>query len=313
MNRCIMLLVLCLGAHGFLSAAYNPFVDGAKADVRIKVVDDQGDPVPDALVSAIFLTDVQKVDVAKGLTDSEGCFSAARTCIGQMRLWVRKDGYYDTKTLPTEFRKNTGAEATKTHRWSDGTVELPVVLKKRRNPVKLIHKGGTYSDVKYPVLAKVKGFDLERFDWCPPYGKGRYADLQISTEYWRDEKDWLKVYDKTVVAMTNTLDGAYFADIDSSSSMRYPYAANTNAVFQREFIFEYDRRTGNVTKNITMPKGKCLVFRTRTKLDEEGRLKEANYGVITESFDPFADLDLEVFFNPTPNDTNLETLLPRKK
>ena len=109
MNRCIMLLVLGLGAPGYLSADYNPFVDGAKADVRIKVVDDQGDPVPDALVSAIFLTDVQKVDVAKGLTDSEGCFSAARTCIGQMRLWVRKDGYYDTKTLPTEFRKNTGA------------------------------------------------------------------------------------------------------------------------------------------------------------------------------------------------------------
>ena len=42
MNRCIMLLVLCLGAHGYLPAAYNPFVDGAKADVRIKVVDEQG-------------------------------------------------------------------------------------------------------------------------------------------------------------------------------------------------------------------------------------------------------------------------------
>ena len=308
MNRCVMLLALCLGAHGYSSAAYNPFVDGAEADVRIKVVDDLGHPVPDAFVSAIFLTDVQKVDVAKGLTDSEGCFSAVRTCIGQMRLWVRKDGYYDTKTLPTEFRTNTGNEAAKTRRWSAQTVELPIVLKKRRSPVRLIHKGGTYSDVKYPVLAEVKGFDLERFDWCPPHGKGRYADLQISTEYWRDEKDWLKVYDKTVVSMTNSLDGAYFADVDSFSSMRYPYAANTNAVYQREFVFVYDRRKGDVAKNIAMPTGKCLVFRTRTKVDDEGRLKEANYGVITETFDPFADLDLEVFFNPAPNDTNLEAV-----
>ena len=313
MNRYVILLALCLCARGYVSAGYDPFVDGAKADVRIKVVDDLGEPVRDAMVSAVFLTDVQKVDVTKGATDSKGCFSAARTCIGQMRLWIRKDGYYDTKTVPTEFRTNTGAEATKTHRWSEQTVELPVVLKKQRNPVKLIHKGGTYSDIKYPILAEVKGFDLERFDWCPPYGKGRYADIQISTEYWRDEKDWLKVYDKTVVSMTNTLDGAYFADIDAFSSMRYPYAANTNAVFQREFIFEYDRRTGNVTKNITMPKGKCLVFRTRTKLDEKGCLKEANYGIITESFDPFADLDLEVFFNPTPNDTNLEAVRTTKK
>lgn len=106
--------------------------------------------------------------------------------------------------------------------------------------------------------------------------------------------------------MTNGLDGAYFTDIDSYSSMKYPYVANTNAIYRQEFVFEYDRRTGIVTKNIAMPKDKCLVFRTRTKTDENGRLKEANYGIITESFNPFVDLDLEVFLNPVPNDINLE-------
>ena len=152
----------------------------------------------------------------------------------------------------------------------------------------------------------VKGFDMKRFDWCPPYGKGEYADLQISTDYWRSKDDWFKVYDKTVITMTNSLDGAYFADVDRFSAMRHPYEANTNAVFRREFVFEYDRRTGSVVKEVAMPKGKCLVFRTRTKVDDKGRLLSANYGIICETLDPFADLDLEVIFNPVPNDLNLE-------
>lgn len=287
-------------------ASYNPFSDGALASVKVMVVDDNGDAVEGAKVSLVFHVAPSDVVVAEGLTDKSGSFAAERNCTGEMRIWVRKDGYYDTKSQPTEFRTNSGMEASKTHRWSAKTVDLLIVLKKRRNPVRLVHKGGTYSDIKYPMLLGPKGFDLVLFDWCPPYGKGRYADIQISREYWRSKDDWLKVYDKTIVTMTNCLDGAYFANVDAFSSMRYPYEADTNEVFRKEFIFEYDRRTGIVVKNVVMPKGKCLVFRTRTKVDDEGRVKEANYGIITETFDPFADLDLEVFFNPTDNDTNLE-------
>lgn len=313
MRKLIAIMTFALSPLVSLWAAYNPFVDGAKADVCIKVVDDLDIPVKDATVSVVFMTDVQKVDVAKGVSDDGGCFGAARNCIGEMRLWVRKDGYYDTKTMPTEFRKYSAKEAEKTHRWSAETVELPVVLKKKRNPVKLVRRGGVYSDIKYPTHSGVMGFDLEKFDWCSPYGSGRYADIQVAREFWRSDEDWLKVYDKVVVTMTNCLDGAYFVDTDAFSSMKYPYAANTNVVFNKEFKFEYDRRSGTVDKNVAMPKGKCLVFRTRTSVDDEGRLKAAHYGIITETFDPFSDMDMEVIFNPTVNDANLEDISLDKK
>lgn len=313
MRKLFGIMAFALSSAVIICADYNPFADGAKADVRIKVVDDYGVPVKDATVSVVFMTDIQKADVVKGLSDADGCFCAEGKSIGEMRLWLRKDGYYDTKTMPTEFMKHSLEEAEKTHRWSADTVDLPVVLKKKRNPVKLVRRGGIYSDIKYPTHSGVMSFDLEKFDWCPPYGNGRYADILVTKKFWRSDEDWLKVYDKIVITMTNCLDGAYFADTDPSSSMKYPYAANTNAVFNKEFTFEYDRRSGEVKKNIAMPKGKCLVFRTRTTADEEGRLKTAHYGIITETFDPFSDMDMEVIFNPTVNDSNLEDIGLGKK
>lgn len=302
-----------LAAGAVMSAPfqpYNPYYHNALADIRLHVVDDRGDPVEGATVSATFYIADTKTETVKKVTDSRGVFEARHLCNWELNICVRKDGYYKTDFETKAFITLSKEEATKVRRWSNGTVDIPVVLKKMRNPVKMVRNGNAYSGVKYPALAEVKGFDLKKFDWCPPYGKGECADLQISTDYWRSKDDWFKVYDKTVITMTNGLDGAYFADVDSFSAMRHPYEANTNAVYGREFVFEYDRRSGKVEKEQAMPKGKCLVFRTRTKVDDEGRLVFAHYGVIGETLDPFVDLDVEVLFNPRPNDTNLEDARP---
>ncbi len=52
----------------------------------------------------------------------------------------------------------------------------------------------------------------------------RYADILVAKEFWRSDEDWLKVYDKVVITMTNCLDGAYLTDTDAFSSMKYPYS-----------------------------------------------------------------------------------------
>ena len=52
-----------------------------------------------------------------------------------------------------------------------------------------------------------------------------------------------------------------------------------------------------------------LVFRTRTKVDSDGKLISAHYGKIYgvwEFFDVMMAANVQ--FNPTPNDTNLEDL-----
>ena len=58
------------------AAAYSPIIDGAMADVRIKVVDDMGEAVPEATISVTFYTAPEKVDVGRGTTDAQGYFSA---------------------------------------------------------------------------------------------------------------------------------------------------------------------------------------------------------------------------------------------
>ncbi len=151
--------ILSLAACGCLLAAYNPFVDGARADVRVKVVDELGEPVPNALVSVVFLTDVQKVNVSKGLTDSDGYYKSTGDCIGEIRLWVRKDGYYDTKCRPRDFRTQSQEEVVRTRRWSADSVEMRSVLKKKRNPVKTsVH---VFEFKPYPATNEVLRLDLE--------------------------------------------------------------------------------------------------------------------------------------------------------
>lgn len=116
----LICLVVAIGLAGFADA-YSPIIDGALADVRIKVVDDRGEAVPDATISVTFYTAPEKVNVKRGKTDAQGCFSAKGRCIGEAYTWIRKDGYYETKAAP-KFRILSDKEAEQHRKWSDGTI-----------------------------------------------------------------------------------------------------------------------------------------------------------------------------------------------
>ena len=304
---CRVLLLLCI--PGLLLAGYDPFNDGALADVRVRVVDDQGAAVTGATVSLVFYVAPEKVDVAKGATDANGEFAAARNCIGEFHVWARKAGYYDT-TLEPAFRDVPPETTIKTRRWSNGTVRMAVILKKIRYPVRLDRHGAPSNAIPYPATNTVMGFDLQALAWCPPYGNGKHDDLQFLREFWRSPTNWLQVYEKIVITATNALDGFYFAPIDKSSALRTCYHADTNAVYAKSIELEYDRRTGKVIRNVALPKDRYLVFRMRTKIDTQENLLSANYGFLAEGFDPSMDLTIRSAFNPAANDTNLEDARP---
>ena len=179
-------------------------------------------------------------------------------------------------------------------------------MKKRRNPAKLILKGGTFQELKYPATNVVMGLDLQLFDWCPPYGKGKYDDLQIKYDFWRSPTNWFQVYSHLDITLTNCLDGVYLAPTDDFSKMNRCYGANTNAVYLKALEFVYDRKTGNVVRNVEMPRDQYMVFRTRTKVNDKGELVTANYGLIFEKSEYGIKLNMRTAFNPRPNDTNLE-------
>ena len=96
------------------------------------------------------------------------------------------------------------------------------------------------------------------------------------------------------------------------STFPYIYAAPLDAAYAESTIRIVDRNGDPHTTKIPFAKGASLVTRTRTIVDEEGKIKAANYGCIRRfevgpSRRGVALLRLSYVFNPTPNDTNLES------
>jgi hypothetical protein len=315
-RRLLRALAACTLALGFSGCflSYSPIIDGATSDLEIRVVDDEGTPVPDAKVSAVYYITPEKVKVKEGKTDERGFFRARGRTIGEIHVYAKKEGYYEGHVLP-EFRLLSIEEATPVRRWAMEKVPVPVRLKRIHSPTHLVVNGGketTWRDMQYPATNAVMGFDLLAFDWCPPFGKGEYADFQIKREFWRAEDDWFKYWSRTVIAMTNGMDGFYLADADPTSAFRYAYEADPHARFEKELVFECDRRSGVVTNRAGVPRGKYLVFRTRTVTDPEGNVISAHYGIIQEKMVLLGRLDLTSIFNPVANDTRLEGNWPHK-
>jgi hypothetical protein len=284
---------------------YSPFRDGAMADIKLKVTDEAGSVVSNALVDLIFYVTPEKVKTKKGLTDSTGCFSACEFTIGEVQAWIYRDGYYNTKIFPN-VRISPIEEVESSRQWSTESINITAILKKCHNPASLILKGGTFEELNYPATNVVLGLDLKKYEWCPPYGNGQYDDLQLRYNFWRSPTNWLYVYSSLTITMTNCLDGIYLAPTEDSSKLNRCYRANTNEAYIKRLDFVYDRRTGEVVANQEMPRDKYMVFRTRTKVDDEGRLTSANYGLIFEKSEYGLRLKMRTAFNPKVNDTNLE-------
>ena len=306
MNSRIQLISLLSLISFGLYAEYNPFVDGAAADVRVCVVDDRGAPVSGARVSLVFLTDIQKVDVAKGLTDSNGHFNAVRNCIGEMRICVQKDGYYETSRQSVrEFRKLDGTAVIQQRRWADATVTIPIQLKKIRNPVRLKSNAVQYRG--FPATNEVLRLDLERLDWCPPYGHGKHDDLHLTFDGRSNTDGHGGFFGHLKVDAPHCADGFYSARVDSFSSFKYAYAASTNSVYRKtvELRHAYEYGKG-VVESKKLAAGEYLIYRIRSQTNELGEVTHAHYGLIGEGFRQVLGLTMRSVFNPTDNDTNLE-------
>ncbi len=304
MKTFLILAFASLMAASPLKEDYNPFVDGAEADVRVHVVDDEGMAVKDADVSVVLLVDVQKCNVVKGKTNAGGCFLAQGDCIGEMRLWVRKSGYYDAKTKPRAFRRFSGKEATRTHRWSDGTVTIEVVLKKVRSPIRLGFRSCDFRP--FPATNEVVKLDLEMLDWCPPYGKGKHDDVHLVFDGWRNSDDWDDYHEHLKVSFPNGADGFYRLKVDPTSAFKYAYTADTNQVYSSAFEFRHVHTKDGIVESKRFPKDEYLVYRVRTQTNEVGQVVHANYGRIGESFGHYIGLSMKCWFNPNDNDANLE-------
>ena len=304
----VLFILLCAAAEGGDTSLANALRNGAYANVRIKVVEVDGTPVTNAIVSGGFtagsnwMTDYVSV---RGHTDAHGVCIAEGRCTDFLRYDVRKEGYYSAEER-VYFSRTKAKPPVEDGKWQPYGEERKVVLKKIRNPIQMRGRR-VQKYYPFPAFDRWLGFDLGQCDWVAPLGQGTHSDVLIKFKY---EKRDIGYYRSMEISFTNSpYAGVYVMEKDSQSEMKSTYEASPNGVYTDNILYEFERteRGANVVKKLEG--NQYLVFRTRTKVDAEGKLESAHYGKIHGDwrfYEPGGMALGPVFFNPTPNDTNLE-------
>lgn len=238
-------------------------------------------------------------------TDTNGNARVTGNSSEWFSVVIGKEGYYKT-SFDVKYPLENVDPPIVDGQWQPYGVTRTVVLKKIRNPIHLCDPDARYRHM-YPESGKWTGFDLVCGDWVPPLGVGKCADVMI--RYTREQRPdgFFKSLD--VSFTNNPYAGAYVLNRDSYSEMDSVYEANTNGKYIGNFRYEFERTAKGNHVISELGYGQYLVFRIRTKTDENGKLISAHYGRIMGALQYLEKAGIvlgPVFFNPTPNDTNLE-------
>ncbi len=300
-----MILLLCAqnACAGYFSASpelKNALDHGADTKVVFSVVDEEGSPIANALVDASFALNGRGTDVRKN-TNVKGDVELKGKSVGEIVYTVKKDAFYMTSgtLLLRDFSRQK--PLIKDGKWQPYGTNCNIVLKPRKNPIPMnvchFHKG---------VVTNVPiGFDLRKGDYVTPYGNGEVADFTFTINERQDSV--FRLFATLSISFTNALDGAYIKEKDMFSDFVSIYNADTNAVYKRQFLFEYDSRNPRKKIDTSLSDRQYLVLRTRTKVNERNEIVEAYYSKLygRMSF-THGHLSFDAYFNPVLNDTNLE-------
>jgi hypothetical protein len=264
------------------------------------VVDKAGAPIEGAMVRGDYLGATSTDgSVERGQTDDKGVAVIAGRSAFHVNLTVSKEGYYPTRTKI--YPKDS---VDKKEHFRDRKVT--VVLKEKRNPIPLYAK--RYSG-EIPVAEEWLGFDLEAGDWVVPYGKGVRADVQ----FWFQGK--IDSFDSGQGELKLKFDDdngfAEISDVSPQSELKVPHLAPVDGYVSEEKIWRAAIRKevdGRPSSN------KFYFMRLRTRIDSQGEVETATYAKLYG--DVFFSLrgrhggvsrvQFQYYFNPTPNDRNLE-------
>ena len=281
--------------------------------VKLKVVDDDGTPVTGAAVAIAYPVPRppnQTIDNGeessarvKGLTDTSGIFVVSHSSqpgfLGfPLGIRIQKEGYYSS------WIQHDFGPGYDTSKWNPS---LTLVLKKIGKPIPMYAR---QAQIELPAVDKPIGFDLMKYDWVAPYGKGEQSDIVFETHRnWVSRHD----FDSTLrITFLNPNDGLLIAPVLDSLGSSGPRIAVTAPL--NGYIPELERELGNSPtsgwKNDS--KDQNYYLRLRTVLDENGNVKSALYGKFYGDFtlDPINSQTTLVLFtyylNPTPNSRNVE-------
>ncbi len=283
---------------------------GAKARLVYRIVDDEGAPITNQLVHYCWQNDYpRKRWSGDKETDGDGVVVIEDKVGSEVAVSVRKKGFYISwEKVKFDWRAGV-SPMVKDGKWQPYGERRTLIVKRMKNPIEMVSLH--YMSIAVPATNMWLGIDLESFQWTRPYGNGKHDDVLLRFNYEMHDKYAVKWATMDVSFTNNPHAGFYVMPQDAYSEMKCPYHANTNAVFLMAHTFRQEFFNKYID---AIREGDCMVFRTRTRVDENGDLVSAHYGKIYGLWEfSTAIRAKDVFFNTTPNDTNLEDLATFKE
>lgn len=305
-----LLMVSAVSAFAFNkdSAYHNARKFGAMAKIQVHVVDDCGRNVSNASISVFMGMNFHpKGYYIRGMTDTNGMFTVeGKTCGDELVITVTKSGHY-ISTRKMCFAEMGTEHDVRNGKWMPFGKKEDIILRRIMSPASLVVFDKLIDIAQTNVWL---GIDMEKMDFTSPLGNGSRTDFEVRVE-WDGLPAWESRYCNAEIRFANKGTGGYYVGNMLESSFPYVYEACHNSSFTEKNVHIVDRNGDPHTTKMLFPKGKSLVTRTRSVINEDGQIKSANYGCIRKfaigpSKRGVALLRLSYVFNPTPNDTNLE-------
>ena len=298
----------------------------ASERLQVTVTDSRGHPISNALVRVGTSTSHMIFGGGRrnrksrrsyeSRTDTNGIAVVKFNCQSSDFGWhVEADGYYRSESYRGHFKGEDviippafGYVILHEHE-----KEGRVTLWKKKNPQPMIAHGVGYEKDEHLVPRKNGryGFDMMKYDWLPPLGKGEVADFYFIRRIGEEVDDgvwgWLEFSEKC---------GMYTGKQTGCKNFPSTYGADTNAVYKSRipFIFDHaDDGKKRITYKDIVNEDEYGVLRTRVVCDARGNIIKANYSKVLGPF-RFGDwcgnwviLTRCAVFNPRVNDPNLES------
>jgi len=291
-NKVLGILIIYIISLMLLSNKSYAIFETAK--ITIRVVDEDNNNVDGAYVGIGFddYRSPTKENSVRGISDSEGRFTGSAPSTGYLGFNVTRDGYYKSIGHYSFKEKNLSG-------WQPWNPELRVLLRKIENPVPMYARDTKESRIEIPVVEKDVGFDLTKFDWIAPYGKGEHADfifnLKKRFENWNDQDCVMNI------SFSNENDGIMLIedDLGYGSFFKLPrYAPEMGYVDNIQlFIHAGGKWDSNLDKKNN------FIFRVRSKVEKDKKIK-AMYGKILggiffgPNFSKTATISFKYYLNP---------------
>ncbi len=289
-------------------------------EVRLRIIDENKNPIAGAQTLIAFTTLIKDGELRReGLSDLSGMFIGDGKTEGPVFVRANKAGYY-----AAVFRKLP----------NDQELDLAVVLPRIINPVALyalrLSLGTGAPTLRLSVQDEWLGYDLAAGDWVKPRGKGEVTDVRF--KFHNEFKGWQmddeRMAETRAHPTSRNLSEAdlrnYYGKYDGELEISFP-GEKEGLVEEKERFLPYSkltmpheapkegyvptwRYTANTYSFPTTRENVGFFLRTRVKLDKDGKIISTNYAKVTGDFqfDARGVLGLTYYFNPVPNDRNLE-------